>query len=705
MKLTVKHKPLFFLTLFVVLSFCYFNFKEINNNFDEKIREIFFHIRGEIPTTNKIVIVDIDEQSINALGQWPFARIHMAQVLANLTQANAGIIGLDIIFSEYDRSSPSFMAKTLNLVGKYQDNDALLGSVIAQTPTILGYYFSNELNKNPTPKIETLFSNEASSHLLNFDYAVTNIPIIQESAYSSGFFNAFSDSNGKITKMPLMLKSHNKTYSSLVFEMITAVTQTKKVNIIENQYAIEGVQLSNLYIPTDAQGFMRINFRGAKKSFKYISFLDILNGNFNPQEIQEKFILIGSSITTLADLRPTVFENAMPGVEIHANMIDNILQGDFLYEPLFSNLIDVGMLLLLTLFMGILLMYLSSKMIILCVITISFLLYYGYYYFLFTQGIILNLFYPLIAIILTTVSAFYINYQREHKQKEFIKNKFSQKVSADVVNELLENDQDIFNIKEKELTIFFSDIRNFTQLSEELHSPQKLIHILNLYLEPMSQVIIQNQGTIDKFIGDSIMAYWNAPCQIENHANKAVQTALIQLQKLEELNHLLKKDYDLSLAIGIGIHTSKVVVGEMGSLGRSDYSIIGDGVNLASRVEGLTKYFGANIIITEFTKQQLTLEFPLLYLANVIVKGKSQAIKLYEVLSETKDKEFKVIENEYHEAITLYETKEFEKAKTIFEQINQLFPHKIHGLYIQKCEEFLLSKDVPITLEFIMSEK
>lgn len=705
MKLPIKQKLLFFFTLFIFLLLSYLNFPTFNTNFDEKIREIFFHIRGEIPTTQKILIVDIDEKSITELGQWPFARSHMAQVLVNLTQAGAGIIGLDIIFSEYDRSSPSFMAKALNIGGNFQDNDALLGAVIEQTPTIVGYYFTNDLDKNEPPQPVTLFSNPNSSHLLNFNHVVTNIPVIQNSSYSSGFFNAFSNDNGKITKMPLMLKYNNNTYASLVFEMITAVTQTQEVNIIENQYAIEGVQLSNMFIPTDKNGFMRINFRGAKKSFTYLSFVDILRGNFNPNDIKEKFILIGSSITTLADLRPTVYDLAMPGVEIHANMIDNILKGDFLYEPLFSKTIDIAIILLLTLFLGTLLLFLSSIRIVLTVLTTSTLLYCSYYYVLFHEGIILNLFYPLLAMILTTLSAFYINYQREHKQKEFIKNKFAKKVSLEVVNELLLNDEDIFNVKEKELTIFFSDIREFTQLSENLHSPKKLITLLNRYLEPMSQVIIQNQGTIDKFIGDSIMAYWNAPCNVQNHADKAVQTALTQLEHLDTLNHTLQDELQLHLAIGIGIHTSKVVVGEMGSIGRSDYSIIGDGVNLASRVEGLTKYFGATIIITEFTKEQLQESYPLKYLAKVVVKGKSEAIKLYEVLTSDAYDYFRAIQNDYELAITLYESQKFHDAKRLFEHINALFPSKIHQLYIQKCNGFMYQPDAKNTLEFIMTEK
>ncbi|WP_375724994.1 adenylate/guanylate cyclase domain-containing protein [Arcobacter sp. KX21116] len=705
MKIFIKHKILFFFITFILLVFCYLNFTKTISNFDEKIREVFFEIRGEIPTTKKVVIINIDEKSINKLGQWPFSRDHMAQVLANLTNAGAGIIGIDIIFSESDRSSPSYMAKKLNIQGEFRDNDQLLAAVIYQTPTVLGYYFTKDLSKNTKPVPVTKFTPAASPHLLNFENVVTNISPIQENAYSSGFFNAFNDQQGKIIKMPLLLQYKNKIYPSLVFEMVSIASNTSSVKIVQDNYAISGVKLSNIDIPTDNSGFMRINFRGAKGSFKYISFLDILNGDFDPKDINGKFILIGSSITTLADLRSTVYDLALPGVEIHANMIDNILKGDFLYEPTFGKAIDILVIFILTVVLGTLLLFLSSTDIIVVILLLSTILYSLYYYLLFSQGLILNLFYPIVSIILTSLSAFYINYQKEQKQKEFIKDKFAKKVSLEVANDLLSNDNNDFKAKEKELTIFFSDIRGFTNISEEFESPQKLIEVLNKYFEPMSEVIIQSHGTIDKFIGDAIMAYWNAPCDVENHADKAVQSALSQLEKLEVLNNELKKDFNLSIQIGIGIHTGLAVVGEMGSSGRSDYTIIGDNVNLCSRIEGLSKYFGVELLISESTKILLKDNYHLKYLASVIVKGKSTSIKLYQVLLPKEFEEFENVQEDYEKAIKCYQNKNFTDSKTIFEEIEDTHPSKINRLYINRCKEYISSKENNIVLDFVMEEK
>ncbi|RXJ89527.1 adenylate/guanylate cyclase domain-containing protein [Arcobacter sp. CECT 8983] len=705
MKFLIRHKLLFFFISFILLTFSYLNFDEVTSNFDEKIREIFFEIRGEIPTTNKVVIIDIDEKSINQLGQWPFSRDYMAQVLANLTNAGAGIIGVDIIFSEADRSSPSYMSRKLNVKGEFRDNDQLLAAVISQTPTILGYYFTKDLSKNSKPTPVTKFTPNSSPHLLNFKNVVTSISPIQENAYSSGFFNAFNDQQGKIIKMPLLLQHKDKIYPSLVFEMINIASNTQNVKIVQDNYAISGVKLSNIDIPTDKHGFMRINFRGAKKSFKYISFLDILNGNFDKNDINGKFILIGTSITTLADLRSTIYDLAMPGVEIHANMIDNILKGDFLYEPTFGKAIDILIIFILTVILGVSLLFLSSINIVIVIVVLTTILYSCFYYLLFSQGLILNLFYPIVSIIITSLSAFYINYQKEQKQKEFIKDKFAKKVSLEVVNDLLSNDNNDFKTKEKELTIFFSDIRGFTNISEKFKSPQKLIEVLNKYFEPMSDVIIQNQGTIDKFIGDAIMAYWNAPCDIENHADKAVQSALIQLEKLKNLNEELKKDFNLSIQIGIGIHTGIAVVGEMGSEGRSDYTIIGDNVNITSRVESLCKYFGVDLLITESTKTSLKQKYHLKYLGKVIVKGKTTAIKLYEVLLPKDFNKYQDIKEDYEKAIKHYQDRNFAASKIIFEKIEDTYSSKINKLYIKKCHEHINAKKDNIVLDFVMDEK
>lgn len=685
MKSFRPHPLIFFSLLFISLLFGYINFPAASLTFDEKLRELLFDYRGEIKTSQQVVIVDIDEKSIDAIGQWPFSRDNMAQVLINLTNANAGIIGLDVIFSEEDRSSPLLMAKKLNLEGDFQDTDQILGQVIANTPTILGYYFSNQdKDKNKVaPNIKTDFKPHDISSVLSMKGVVSNISKIQTSAYSSGFFNAFNNQYGKLTKMPLLLKYQNKIYPSLSLEMIRIANQSQSINVIENNQGLVGLNLNTVSIPTDKKGFMRINYRGAKNSFKYLSFIDVLRGDFNSKDIQNKFVLIGTSSITLADLRSTVFDLAMPGVEVHANVIDNILSGDFLYENDFTLAIDSFMIFLLTCVLGLILLRLNVYMLIPFIITLFTGLIVLNYLLLFKEGMVLNLFYPFVSFLSTTLIALIIKYMHEQKSKSIIKNKFSKKVSEQVVNELLNNEEEHFKSSKKEVSIFFSDIRSFTKLSEKIDDPERLISLLNTYMEPMVDEIIKQEGTIDKFIGDAIMAYWNAPQVVSNHEQKAVQTAINQINALELLNTSLKQKFDTTLSIGIGIHVGTVTVGEMGSSGRSDYTIIGDNVNLASRIEGLTKYFEVSILITQNIYEKLDDTFFTKKLCDVIVQGKENSITIYEVLTQKQN-----IEQTYYDAIKLYEQEQFTEAKVLFETLQKLTPCKINVLYIQECIKY-----------------
>jgi adenylate cyclase len=683
----------------------YVNFVKFNSNFDEKLRDILFEIRGPIETTNQITIIDIDEKSIETLGQWPFSRIHIAQVLANLANAGAGIIGLDIVFSEYDRSSPKTMAQQLGVQGDFIDSDFLLSNVVAQTPTILGYYFSNEQGKTLSPKVATVFDINTSIHTLKFDYVTTNIEQLTTNGYSSGFFNAFSDSNGKITKLPLILEYKNKIYPSLALEMITLTSGTKKIKVLEDDYAINGLLLKDFVIPTDENGFFRINFRGAKKTFKYLSFVDIYNGNFKLEDIKGKFILLGTSITTLADLRSTVYDLAMPGVEIHANLIDNLLKGDFLHNPPYLKLFDILFIFTLTILLGIILTKLNALYIVLITSSVFAGIYTFIYYLLFEYGLVLNLLYPLISIVATTFLAFYLNYTKEQKQKEFIKGKFSKKVSEDVVNDLLKNTSNSFEAQEKNITIYFSDIRGFTQISEQLNEPKKLIQLLNLYLEPMTNIITKNFGTVDKFIGDAIMAYWNAPKTVKNHADLAITSALEQIQRLKNLNNDIKKQYEIQLQIGIGIHTGIAVVGEMGSNERSDYTAIGDNVNIASRIEGLTKYLGANILISHDTKAVLKNHYHLRFVGSIIVKGKSKPISLYEVLTPEKFQNFKTLESSYNKAIELFYTKKFSESLELFTNLQQQNRTKLFQFYIEQCKYYQTKEITQENIHLVINKK
>ena len=470
-----------------------------------------------------------------------------------------------------------------------------------------------------------------------------------------------------------------------------------KIYINYDENGIANLQVGDFIIPTDRHGRLLINFRGKEKTFKYISAFDIYNDSFDKEDITNKIVLIGTSAAALMDLRATPFESVFPGVEIHANAIDNIIAQDFLYKASWIEGLNIIIIFILSIFTFFMIKKMPIWLTPFFILGLIFAVCYSIYYLLFNVGIVLNILFPLFTIVTNGIISLLIGYFYEIKRKEEIKNKFASKVSKNVMEELIKDlDNNKLQAQNKEVSIFFSDIRGFTNISEKIDKPDLLVKYLNQYMTPMSEIIIKNNGTIDKYIGDSIMAYWNAPFDIDNHADKAVISALEQLEELKKLNIILKNLNQPKIDIGIGITTGIVTVGEIGSIGRSDYTIIGDNVNLGSRIESLCKFYGCNLIISENTKEQLKEKYIFRYLDFIKVKGKDIPIKIWEVISleNNKTKElFKELEK-YNQAIILYKNSNFKEAMIIFEELkNSKSPlsKEIYEIYINRCNEFILN--------------
>ena len=690
-------------TLALSLSFFYTFFPKSLNSIDNSLRDYLFTIRGEIPNNNSVIIIDVDEKSLNALGQWPWSRNIIAKILENLTNANIGIIGFDIVFAEEDNSSPHKVFEKYNIQKENIPNyDLELAQMISKTPTILGYQFefkkdTKDLNKN-VPEIPAIFieKNKAlgSSYLINATGTILNTPILQENSYSSGFFNNIPDESGTVRSVPLIIEYDDIIYPSLSLELLRVATNTQQVIINYDEEGILNIVLGQIIIPTDRYGRLLINFRGKERNFKYYSAVDILNNKIDKKELEDKIALIGTSAAGLLDLRATPFESVFPGVEVHANVIDNILEGDFISK---ESWVDGANLVIIWILSFLIIMLITYT--IFWLIPIIFLVFisgtmFFIYYALFSQGIILNIFFPLLTIVLGAIMATLFDYFYKIKQEEAIKEKFASKVSKEVMNNLLKNmDSNEFQAMEKEVTIFFSDIRGFTKISEEMKDAKSLINLLNQYMEPMSNIITKYEGTIDKYIGDAIMAYWNAPADVTNHADKAVQASLEQLSALEDLNIQLKKENKPTIDIGIGLNTGLAIVGEMGSIGRSDYTVIGDSINIGARLESLCKYYDSRLNISNFTKNALKEEYIFRFLDLVKVKGKEEAVEIWQVHSKNKinDK----IEEElisYHKAIDFYQKSDFIEALKIFEklELNKDKTNKnIYNIYISRCKEYI----------------
>jgi len=697
MKKKILIQFLIFLSVFSVSYLSYMKHFVFVESFENKLNDIMLFVRGNVKADSRIVIVDIDEKSLHELGQWPWSRNIVAKILYNLAKKNVGIIGLDIVFAEHDNSSPKRVFKKMGIPNKnVEDYDAILANAIGDTPTVVGYVFALQNDgviAHEVPKSQVILiekNKPKNSYLIKGQRAILNIPMIQEKAYSNGYFNTVPDKDGVVRSIPLVIEYKGFLYPSLSLEITRLVMAQNKMTINYLQDGVDSILMDSLHIPTDFFGRLKVNYRGTSHRYKYISASDVYYNRVKKNDLEGKIALVGTSSAGLLDLRSSPLESTFPGVEIHATAIDNILNQNFLFKPTWIYGVDLLSIFFLLLFVFIILMLPNALLSFIFFLGLNILLLLVDYYMMVYKGIILSTFIPLISLNFLFLIGSSVNFFLETKQKNRIKNKFASKVSSVVVDELMKNNtEEFFEGKEEEITIFFSDIRGFTSLSEDIGSAQKLINFLNEYITPMSDIILEHKGTIDKFIGDSIMAYWNAPINVKAHSDKALCAAIEQIKALAELNNTFALQDKPLIDIGIGLNTGLSIVGEIGSKGRSDYTCIGDSVNLASRVESLCKVYGVKIIITEFTKVLLEGKYELRELDIVKVKGKAKPVVLYECYGD-KSYTWKKYNDalQYELAIKLYRNSEFEKAYNIFYILNQDYKQKLYELYLERCMYF-----------------
>ncbi len=698
------------IVLAISFSWLYLTVPQWFLSIDGRLRDFLFVLRGPVSTTGSLVIVDIDEKSLRRYGQWPWSRDIMAKLIENLRDYGAGIIGLDIVFAEADRTSRSFDKESNESCPDL--NDKLLAKAVASSPVVGGYFFSFDFNTTDAPSIPAVFIEKGLSeerYIFEPKGVRLNIKCIQDSFYSTGFFNTMPDSGGMIRFVPLLMRYNDILYPSLALEMIRIYSGTERVVVRNSHTGVDSIQLGDAVIPTDRFARILVNYRGGAKHFKYLSAADVIDRKVNASDLEGKFVLVGTSAIGLADLRPTPMDSVVPGVEIHANIIDNILRGDIISFSHNRELLDIAII-LTTVALSALLFYLvPAWLIVPLFVSTLYGMYRFFYHMFFDQGLCLNILMPLVGMLATVLVILLLRFLFVSLQEKRLKNAFAQKVSPAVMSDILKNrSSNLLEPKDKEVTIFFSDIRSFTTISETLGDPVEVINLLNEYLTPMVDSIVKHQGTIDKFIGDAIMAYWNAPIDVPNHADEAVRCALDQIGTLDKINEIIRsrneKIYlkvverlnEMSLdrpgstamiSIGAGIHTGEVTIGEMGSIGRSDYTIIGDNVNLASRLEGLCKYYGVSIIISESTKRALRGDYMIRELDLVRVKGKREAVSIYQVLSdEMNGSEMEL----YESALSVYRKADFLAACKIFDELSHTGePHsvKLYDLYRKRCEK------------------
>ncbi len=731
--------------------------------FDNKLRDMLFKNRGTIEHSGQVVIIDIDERSLKEIGQFPWKRNDVAKMVNNLGEAGVIAIGFDIMFPEPDKSSPHRVISELGINDivpkeKQVNYDELLASAVATTPTVLGYTFDfdgREIHKNKeAPKVPVTFvkiNKGEHEFILEADGVITNIPVIQNASRTSGFFNATPDSDGVIRSVPLVLTYDSNIYSSLALELARMAFQEDSIDIIYNDFGIQSINFGGREIPTDIYGRVAVNFRGPSSTFDYIPAVDIIKGDFNTADLEGKIVLIGTSAAGLLDLRIMPFDAVYPGVEVHANVIDNIIAGDFIHLPAdIAPGINIVMILIVAIVVVMAIGYSNALALPFIIAATAFLLLYFINHLLFTEGIIVSIFYPLFTLVLSALASINTGYFFETRQKNLIRGKFASKVSPQVMEDIIKNaasGKDAFIAKEHEISVTFSDVRNFTNISEAAGDANTLIQFLNQYMDEMTQIITKSEGTVDKFIGDAIMSYWNAPATVKNHTEKSVDATLDQIHAVAPLNVKVKQDERFTsickmaedmgvepIEIGIGINVGVATIGEMGSSGRSDYTAIGDPINLGARLEALCKHYNSMCNISGQVKERIPQDkYIFRFLDLVTVKGQSIPVEIWQIvdyadLSKTQwntplflarsvsydsdvegntiisssdsdisgavEKQRLFDELEYYDSgIKAYKEARFEDALKIFRDIQDNWPDKtnknIYNMYIERCEHYI----------------
>lgn len=710
----------------MVLAACLFFFSlgeeksPLLASLDNRGVDAMFRWRGGTPTTGEVVIVDIDEKSLLQLGQWPWPRDTVARLVDQLRAGGVKVIGFDVVFAEEDRTSPSrflddlasqfpkaVVTKELERVrgAEALDHDQVLGSAVASLPSVLGYVFllNDDGFKDPAAVPFPSMNIRTSPEGIPFDQlslipayrAIINVPGVAR-ATSEGFFNFFPDESGMVSKVPLFLTLDGIPYPSLALEMLrigiqeeAATIQVSRLQKGERQ-GVLGVSVGSHFIATDDYGQMTINHRGGIGAFPYVSAVDIIEGR-SLEKLRGKYVLLGTTAAGLLDLRSTPFSNVFPGVEIHATIIDNILSGDPLtHDPITERGITLVLIIVGGLLLSALLAYgtpLAGAVGALLMVVLSLA---GNYEFFFLNNQVVGLTYPLLVLLAVFMVVNTCNYFFEGREKRFIDKAFGRYVSPQVVQQLKKNPGQLsLSGEEKELTVMFSDIRGFTTISEQLTATQ-LGRFMNRYLTAMSAIILTYKGTVDKFIGDAIMAIWGAPLDDAEHPLNAVRTALAMQVQFRELVPQWEQEGFPPFAIGIGINSGPVSVGNFGSDERFDYTVIGDNVNLASRLEGLTKEYGVMVIISEQTLAGLEGKVYCRLLDRVRVKGKLKPVKIYEPLVEGEPPlSVRQAVDDWQAALDRYRQRDFATAIALVTALHEQDPQPLYRLYLERMTTYL----------------
>ena len=666
---------------------------------NDKVLNIFFTSRDNIVLNNNVTIIDIDDKSINQIGQWPWSRNTMSKLIKNLNSFEPSVIGFTIIFSESDRTSPSnFM--NANNVDNY---DEIFGLSIEDSniPVILGYSFldtSDNKENHAVPYVPAVFKKKMKSvdkiSFYNPSGALLNIPTIQDSSYSSGFLNSIADKNGKVVYMPMIMKYKDQLLPSMALELVRTIYATRKIYIDWDINFGNFISLEDLKIPVDNSALMMVNYFDGYTGIKHISAVDILNKsftNFDMNDIANKIIIIGSNASGISLNTPTPFGN-ISSLDLQALMVENILSRNYLKVPYWEKEFNYLSTLVLTMIILLSIFYGSVLLNVIIAMGSAIVSYLILLHMFNKYGYIIDSVY-IIETILISLTISIIGYFIKNKADLLnVKGKFASKVSKEVMDDILNNNNKKKDLssKRKNVTIFFSDIKSFTKITEKINDPGKLTTYINRYMDAMTKNIMVLNGTVDKFMGDAIMAYWNAPGDVENHSDKALTSAIEQVDLLDDLNEINMAEKLPVIEIRIGLNSGEVFVGEVGGELRSDYTIMGKNVNHTAVLEQAGKYYGASIIMSQSVKDNLVEDYTYMLIDLMQVDGTSDAFNIYQVFSKGKSDKFtKEFIDEFEKAIFLYRKSNIDDAILLFRNLklsDNILNIKVCDIYIRRCE-------------------
>ncbi len=674
-----------------------------------KVFDFYQQLRPQPPMEGSpVVIVDLDEDSLAAYGQWPWPRTLVAEMVQRLIDSGAVVVAYDIVFAEPDRMSPASVAQTLPVLDEQTrqklttlpSNDQILGQVMRTGNVVVGQAaLPGEAGPPRELKAATIaeLGNDPRPWLTTYERILTNVPAINEAAAGWAVFTVAPEPDGVVRRVPAIMNVNGTLFPALSLEALRQAMGKLSMGVRTGQFGVEGVLLQKHLVQTDANGRIYL-YAGRHDPNRFISAGDVLSGKADPARIAGRIVLIGTSAAALQDIRSTAVEAHIPGVELHAQIIETIMNNTQLKVPVDAIAVELTTMIAAGLAMIVLLPAIGARWtLVMFVVMVGGVTAFSWHSFV-NERTLYDPVYPALGTLLIYMYLTYAGFTSEEAQKRQVRGAFSRYMSPALVEKLAQDPGQLkLGGEMRDMTLLFCDVRGFTTISE-LFDAEGLTRLINRFLTPMTNVILDRKGTIDKYMGDCIMAFWNAPLDDPDHAANACRSALAMNEALKPLNDRLEQEAaqegrrHVPIAIGIGLNSGVCCVGNMGSDQRFDYSVLGDNVNLASRLEGQSKNYGVMIVIGENTQSRAP-GFATLELDLIKVKGKTEAVRIFTLQGDeafAKSPEFLALKAEHDQMLAAYRGQRWDECEAHLARCRQLDPglhlDGLWNLYAERVE-------------------